>query len=68
MIAYMREHLHKTEELELWCVWLDDTQVPVFRKKELLLSELTAEVLQEIAEADLTIEPPVHHCYKIRRA
>lgn len=68
VIAYMREHLQKTEELEIWRVWLDDTQVPVFRKKELLLSELTEEVLQEIAEADLTIEPPVHYCYKIRRA
>lgn len=68
VIAYIREHLQKTEELEIWHVWLDDAQMPVFRKKGLLLSELTAEVLQEIAEADLTIEPLVHYCYKIRKA
>lgn len=67
VIAYIGEHLQKTEELEIWHVWLDDAQMPVFRKKELLLSELTAEVLQEIAEADLTIEPLVHYCYQIKR-
>ncbi len=67
MIAYIGEHLQKTDELEFWRVWLDDAQMPTFRKKELLLSELTAVVLQGLAEADLSIEPPLHCCYKIRK-
>ncbi len=67
VIAYIGEHLQKTDELEFWRVWLDDAQMPTFRKKELLLSELTAVVLQGLAEADLSIEPPLHCCYKIRK-
>lgn len=68
VIAYIREHLQKTEELEIWRVWLNDAQTPMFRRKEILLSELTPEILREITEADLTIEPLVHYCYKIRKA
>ncbi len=67
VIAYMREHMQKTDELEVWRVWLDDTQMPMLHEKKLLLSELTAVVLQGFAEADLSIEPPLHCCYKIRK-
>lgn len=66
ILAYIREHLQTAEELEIWHVWLDDYESPIFKRKEFLLSELSVSILKEIEEVPLTIEPLVHYCYKIR--
>lgn len=67
IISYIKEHLQKAEELEIWHVWLDDAETPVFKRREILLSELTAEMLQEIEEVPMSFDPLVHYCYKIKK-
>ena len=67
ILRYIKEHIQKTEELELWHVWLDDYETPVFRKKELLLSDLSVSTLKELEEVQLTVKPLVHYCYTIKK-
>ncbi|MBR5816840.1 MAG: hypothetical protein IKY38_05390, partial [Anaerotignum sp.] len=67
ILAYIREHLQTADELELWHVWLDDAETPVFKRKAYRLSELTTTVLKELEVVPLTTDPLVHYCYKIRK-
>ncbi|MBQ9091153.1 MAG: hypothetical protein IJY52_02640 [Anaerotignum sp.] len=67
IIAYIKAHMQKAEEMEIWHVWLDDAETPVFKRKEYLLSELTVDTVKEIEEVPLTVEPLVHYCYRIKR-
>ena len=67
IIAYIREHLQTANELELWHVWLDDAETPVFKRKYYPLSELTSIVLKELEEVPLTTDPLVHYCYTIKQ-
>lgn len=67
ILIYIREHLQSADELEIWHVWLDDYETPVFKRNEYLLSELTTTVLKELEEIALTTDPLVHYCYKIKK-
>ncbi|WP_458407852.1 hypothetical protein [Anaerotignum sp.] len=67
VIRYIKKHLQKAEELELWHVWLDDAETPIFKRKDLPLSELTTDVIKELEESPLTTDPLIHYCYKIKK-
>ena len=67
ILTYIREHLQTADELELWHVWLDDAETPVFKRKSYRLSELTTTILKELEEVPLTTDPLVHYCYTIKQ-
>ena len=67
ILKYIKEHMQNVEELELWYIWLDDYETPVFRRKELLLSNLSVSTLKELEEAQLTVKPLTHYCYKVKQ-
>ena len=67
VLSYIRKHLQTAKELELWHVWLDDSETPIFKRKTIPFSALTIETLKEIEEVPLTPVPLVHYCYTIKK-
>lgn len=57
LLAYIKEQMKNSEELELWSVWLDDTEdySDVYRKK-VLLRELDYQFLDQFFEHESKVK------------
>ena len=78
ILKYMRDALEKTEEIELWHVWLGDyyeyEDSPVIHKRTLRIDEMTARDIYELEHADIWNHPdkyipsrPSFYCLRIER-
>lgn len=57
LLAYIKEHMKNSEELELWSMWLDDTEdySDVYRKK-VLLRKLDYQFLDQFFEHESKVK------------
>lgn len=66
ILAYIRDLLQDTDEVELWSVWLGD-----YNQKtawyEANIDEFTPDDLLEIADLPVKEQPLKHHCVRIRK-
>lgn len=67
IVEYIRRHMEFTNELEIWHVWLSDHEVPIVHKVSINLSDVTAETLREIDEADFLGDPLPCYCWVIQK-
>ena len=66
ILDYIRQQLERTDELELWSIWLGDYNQKI-SWYEAKIQEFTAEDLLEIAELPVKQQPLKHHCVRIRK-
>lgn len=67
LLAYLREQMQHTTELEFWHIWLDSALDHPLRQAVIPLAELTAEDIGELAQVDFSQEPPTDYCFRIIR-
>ena len=78
ILEYMKENLKKTEEIELWHVWLMDyyeyEDSPVIHKRRISIKELTIRDIKEWDNAEIWNHPDKHlpgrpsfYCIKVGR-
>jgi len=66
ILAYIRQQLAYTDEIEIWSIWLDDyDQKIVYYDAQ--IDEFTPEDLMEIAHLPIKQNPMRQHCVRIRR-
>lgn len=57
---YLKAHMHNTEELEIWHIWMGSAYPPPKVKRRLLpLSKLSGPLLKEIEHTDLWSNEPI---------
>ena len=78
IVEYIKENLKKTEEVELWHVWLMDyyeyEDSPVIHKRTISIEEMTIRDIEEIDSAEIWNKPdkqlpgrPSFYCLVITR-
>ena len=78
ILDYIKENLKKTEEIELWHVWLMDyyeyEESPVIKKRTISISEMTIQDIKELDNAEIWNHPDKHlpvrpsfYCIKVGR-
>lgn len=78
ILEYIKENLKKTEEVELWHVWLMDyyeyEDSPVIHKRTISIEEMTIRDIEEIDSAEIWNKPdkqlpsrPSFYCLVITR-
>ena len=78
ILNYMRKALEKTEQIELWHVWLMDyyeyEDSPVIKKRTVSISEMTIQDIKELDNAEIWNSPdkyipsrPSFYCLRIGR-
>ena len=78
ILEYIKENLKKTEEIELWHVWLMDyyeyEDSPVIHKRRISIKELTIRDIKEWDNAEIWNHPDKHlpgrpsfYCIKVGR-
>lgn len=68
IIRYIREQLQRTDEVELWSVWLDGDFDHRVRKARIPADELTSEDLEELARLEVWREPVTDYVYLVTRS
>lgn len=78
IIAYLKRALQEAPSIELWQIWLMDyyefEDSPVIHKKTIPITELTAEQIKELDEAEIWNTPdrtypgrPSFYCLTVKR-
>lgn len=66
ILEYIRTQLDKTEEIQLWSLWLSDEKQKI-RRYDARIGELTPEDLVRIEKLPGNRERPKMHCVRIRK-
>lgn len=66
ILEYIRVQLQRTDEIELWSIWLGDYDQKI-SWYEANINDFTAEDLLEIADLPVKEQPLRHHCVRIRK-
>lgn len=56
IIAYIKENLEHTDEVELWHIWMGGYETSAVHTKQLRITELTPELIWELDEREIKIE------------
>ena len=67
VIDYIRNQLKRTDEIELWHIWMGIEERPRIRKRTISIDELTSDDVIELEATDVFSEPPIQYCLVITR-
>lgn len=69
IVKYIQKVLEKTDNAEIWCVWLSESKTPVIKATTIKADELEAKHIMEFANADIwnnaDDEVPTYYCLKV---
>lgn len=67
VITYIRKHLEKAKEIELWRGWLGGGVNTHIIRHAIPIDALTPEVLERIESLDISIDTPTQHCFVLSK-